>query len=413
MPKQPLIKKLIERRIPQIIGSYFITGTTLVFFIQYLVDRYQFPSYYPTLALFALTGILPSVLILAYFHGAPGKDEWTKVEKIGIPINVLFIAGVLFFGDSMNIWNINQDVQEEEPQKYLIHFTSLYDDIEMYEESKILGDVIKGRKLDTLNYLLLDSIRKKIKIHLLSEYYNSKKEFTIPTSSEDVVHLNNYSLTIGVWGTSMPEADSIFNRFNKPDKIFYINLYKLEQNRLENNHMQYFYSFFNLHCMPSKECISDNIGTSGLNIEKELMFELRSIITKSKRVGKVSNIKEDIISVKLNDMNIREDMILDVATPYNFSLDGYEIGKLDFNNAIKYYEALNDTNYNIIIAGLKEKLNWLFNARTNPYANKTLSTDPFFYKVRVIEVIDSTAITKIYSKEPFVKIRKGDVVSIR
>ena len=40
-------------------------------------------------------------------------------------------------------------------------------------------------------------------------------------------------------------------------------------------------------------------------------------------------------------------------------------------------------------------------------------TYPFFYKVRVIEVIDSTAITKIYSKEPFVKIRKGDVVSIR
>ena len=83
----------------------------------------------------------------------------------------------------------------------------------MYEESKILGDVIKGRKLDTLNYLLLDSIRKKIKIHLLSEYYNSKKEFTIPTLFEELEYLNNYSLTIGDWGTSMSEADSIFNRF--------------------------------------------------------------------------------------------------------------------------------------------------------------------------------------------------------
>ena len=68
------IKTLLERRVPQIIGSYFITGTTLVFFIQYLVDRYQFPTHYPTLALFAIIGILPSVIILSYFHGAPGKD---------------------------------------------------------------------------------------------------------------------------------------------------------------------------------------------------------------------------------------------------------------------------------------------------------------------------------------------------
>ena len=107
MPNKSFIKTLIERRILQILGSYFIAGTSLIFLIQYLVDKYQFPSHYPTLSLFALIGILPSVLILAYFHGAPGKDEWTKVERIGIPINVLFIAGILFFGDSINIWEID------------------------------------------------------------------------------------------------------------------------------------------------------------------------------------------------------------------------------------------------------------------------------------------------------------------
>ena len=106
MPKQSLIKNLLDRRIPQILGSYLVAGTSLILFIEYLVEKYQFPSYYPTLALFALIGILPSVIILSYFHGAPGKDEWTKVERIGIPINVLFITGVLFFGDSLNIWII-------------------------------------------------------------------------------------------------------------------------------------------------------------------------------------------------------------------------------------------------------------------------------------------------------------------
>ena len=135
MPKQSFLKVLLERRIPQILGSYLVAGTSLILFIEYLVGKYQFPSHYPTLALFSLIGILPSVVIIAYFHGAPGKDEWTMIEKIGIPVNVLFITGMLFFGDSVNIWEIeeniiNEDRGEKEKEKkekidsYYIRFTS-------------------------------------------------------------------------------------------------------------------------------------------------------------------------------------------------------------------------------------------------------------------------------------------------
>ncbi|MDP7028429.1 MAG: hypothetical protein QF380_08500, partial [Candidatus Marinimicrobia bacterium] len=70
--RKSFIKILLERRIPQILGSYFIAGTSLILFIEYLIDKYQFPSHYPTLALFGLISIIPSVIILAYFHGAPG-----------------------------------------------------------------------------------------------------------------------------------------------------------------------------------------------------------------------------------------------------------------------------------------------------------------------------------------------------
>ena len=111
MPNKSFIKVLLDRRIPHILGSYLVAGTSLILFIEYLVEKYQFPSHYPTLSLFALMGILPSVIILSYFHGAPGKDEWTKVEKVGIPVNVFFIAVILFFGDSMNIWEINKDIE--------------------------------------------------------------------------------------------------------------------------------------------------------------------------------------------------------------------------------------------------------------------------------------------------------------
>ena len=99
-----MIKKILNRRIPQILGSYFIAGTSLVFFIEYLVEKYEFPTYLPTMSLIALIGILPSVIILAYFHGAPGKDEWTKIEKIAIPINVLFIGCIILIGNQYNWW---------------------------------------------------------------------------------------------------------------------------------------------------------------------------------------------------------------------------------------------------------------------------------------------------------------------
>ena len=65
-----------------------------------MVVRYELSETYVTLAIFCLISIIPSVVILAYFHGAPGKDEWTKIEKYGIPVNVLFITLAIFFGKS-------------------------------------------------------------------------------------------------------------------------------------------------------------------------------------------------------------------------------------------------------------------------------------------------------------------------
>ena len=66
MPKKSFIKVLLDRRIPHILGSYLVAGTSLILFIEYLVEKNQFSSHYPTSALFALIGILPSVIILSY-----------------------------------------------------------------------------------------------------------------------------------------------------------------------------------------------------------------------------------------------------------------------------------------------------------------------------------------------------------
>ena len=42
----------------------------------------------------------------------------------------------------------------------------------------------------------------------------------------------------------------------------------------------------------------------------------------------------------LSNLNVKEDMILYAATVYDFSSNGFNIGTLDLQNAIKYYEYL-------------------------------------------------------------------------
>ena len=98
------IKEMLNKRIPQILGSYIIAATSLVLFLDWLVGRYQIPEYYVTIALFGIISIIPSVFILAYFHGSPGKDQWSIIEKIGIPINIVFIGLMILIGSEYEWW---------------------------------------------------------------------------------------------------------------------------------------------------------------------------------------------------------------------------------------------------------------------------------------------------------------------
>ena len=166
--------------------------------------------------------------------------------------------------------------------------------------------------------------------------------------------------------------------------------------------------------MPDISCWSDNIGVDSLDIENGLLTELRNIISKRKKVGIVTSIKEDIVSVKLTNLNVKEDMILYAFTVYDFSSDGFKIGTLDLKNAIKYYEDLSGKDTGPIIEGLRAKLSWMqpSSKSLEVLRPRTLTSDPFYYKLRVIEVIDSTAITKVQSKRPYVTIRAGDIVVI-
>jgi tetratricopeptide (TPR) repeat protein len=96
MTSSGILRELIRRRVPQILGIYLATGWAILEFTDFLVQRYILSPYLTDFALLTWGLMVPSVLMLAFFHGAPGRDKWQTAEKLGVPLNLAIAALVLF-----------------------------------------------------------------------------------------------------------------------------------------------------------------------------------------------------------------------------------------------------------------------------------------------------------------------------
>ncbi len=92
-----IFKDLLQRRVPQILGIYLAASWGIVLFMDWLVNRYPISPHLPEFSLSTLVSMIPTVLLLAYFHGKPGRDRWTRFEKIGIPVNLVAATALLLF----------------------------------------------------------------------------------------------------------------------------------------------------------------------------------------------------------------------------------------------------------------------------------------------------------------------------
>ena len=95
-PASPL-RDLMNRRVPQIFGVYVMAGFVITAFLGWLVDRYPLSPNLPNFALVLMAAMIPTVLLLAYLHGRPGRRPWKRVEAIGIPVNAVAAVAVLAF----------------------------------------------------------------------------------------------------------------------------------------------------------------------------------------------------------------------------------------------------------------------------------------------------------------------------
>ena len=88
--------ELFRRRVPQILAIYGAGCWTIVQIVEWVIDRYLISPYLTELCLIGMLSFIPSVALIAYFHGTPGRDRWHPIEKIGIPINIFASILILF-----------------------------------------------------------------------------------------------------------------------------------------------------------------------------------------------------------------------------------------------------------------------------------------------------------------------------
>ncbi len=118
--KVPFVKNLFERRFPQIIFIYLGICWTILEFLGWIVDRYMLSPSLLDFSFVTLISLMPTAGMLAFFHGKPGRDQWTKTEKIGIPINMVFSAillFILFSGKELGSTTTSIVVEDEIGQK--------------------------------------------------------------------------------------------------------------------------------------------------------------------------------------------------------------------------------------------------------------------------------------------------------
>ncbi|WP_420462064.1 tetratricopeptide repeat protein [Candidatus Palauibacter sp.] len=90
-----LARNLFERRVPHVLVIYAGGSFALVEFTAFMVDEFLLSPHWTRVVLTAVLLLLPSVAMLAWFHGRQGRDKVPLTEKIGIPANLALAATVL------------------------------------------------------------------------------------------------------------------------------------------------------------------------------------------------------------------------------------------------------------------------------------------------------------------------------
>jgi tetratricopeptide (TPR) repeat protein len=110
-------RELLKRRVPQIVGAYLAGGWILLEFTDWAVNRYVLSAHVTDFVVASWLLLLPAVAILAWNHGSPGRDRWSRADTIGVGLNLVLAAFILlsqFRGQNLGAATSTVVAQDEE-----------------------------------------------------------------------------------------------------------------------------------------------------------------------------------------------------------------------------------------------------------------------------------------------------------
>ena len=94
--KISLLKHLWQRRVPHITGIYCLLVLFIYFALEYISSNYLLSPHLVKFGAILLLSLMPSVILISYFHGKAASGEWKNIERFGLPINLIISAVILF-----------------------------------------------------------------------------------------------------------------------------------------------------------------------------------------------------------------------------------------------------------------------------------------------------------------------------
>ena len=188
------LKNIIHRRVPQIVGVYLATSWGIIQFVMWIVDEFVLSYFLPLFTFVILLSMLPTVILLSYFHGKPGRDRWTNIEKITIPLNIIFTIVILilcFQGKELRATEKKITIYDESGNKIerTVVKNQFRKTMAIFAFENASGDTTLDWLRFGLPYLVEYDLRQDMYIDVQTSYYFVEKIRKVGLSVQDKLPL--------------------------------------------------------------------------------------------------------------------------------------------------------------------------------------------------------------------------------
>ncbi len=214
---------LYVRRVPHITGAYLAASWAVVEVVEWAATNGLVDSRWTFAIFVGLLSLLPSVILVAYLHGAHGPDQIQKEEKFGVPLN-LFVA-VLLVAFNYTSADIEPRIDPVDPASVaVLPFVNMSDDPEneyfshglseelinalakvpgLYVASRTSSFIFDGHTEDPR------SIARKLRVATILEGSVRKQGNRVRVTAQLIDGQNNYHLWTETYETRLDDAFEI------------------------------------------------------------------------------------------------------------------------------------------------------------------------------------------------------------